>query len=179
MRPAVRLGLVIGAQLLVLASLLGLKAYTAATTTTIVLETRETRPLDLAETRQRIPYAIGDINRDGGLWDDDAWGTVYVELAKNVLRGTWEVVRVHDGREHSAGGTVIIRGDTDYIEGATRAGEVIHLDIERVRIATRDAGRLPDGNAHVIDVEVKVDRFGNATPLRFIIDGEPYALERW
>ena len=51
------------------------------------------------------------------------------------------------------------------------------LSVERQLAAEwRFLSELGDG--HVVAVEVKVDRWGNAVPRRFYVDGEPFPLER-
>jgi uncharacterized membrane-anchored protein len=90
-------------------------------------------------------------------------------------------------RERAFDGTVLLRGDAggffDDNLGTwrpTSGGAIrVHYDIEQIFVPEGSAAALPTGSGHVVAVRVKVDRFGDAAPQHFVVDGEPFDLKRW
>jgi hypothetical protein len=91
---------------------------------------------------------------------------------------------VHGGREHAFAGSVLLRGDIERYYGSDEGRLPIdntirvHYGIEQIFVPEGSGGDLPSGREHVIAVELKVDRFGNAVPRRFLVDGQPFDLRR-
>lgn len=182
MKPLTKLAIVVAFHMAVLLSIVGFKAYASLTTDLVVLGTTTDEPARLVSDDgrdvPRVVYDIALIDRYGPLWDEDAWDTVYVEIREGD-DGLWVPVRVHAGRQRDQDGTHLIRGDMVWI-GEDRYGAVeeLRLGIEDVYIPVSAGASVPEGDGHVVAVEVELDRFGNPTPKRFLIDGEPFPLAR-
>jgi hypothetical protein len=85
---------------------------------------------------------------------------------------------LHDDRDYSFEGTVLIKGENWRPYGSPDVATYdLHFGIEDVYIA-KGAPGVPSGSGHVVALEVRVDRFGESTPKRFLIDGQPFALKR-
>lgn len=185
MTPLTKIAMVIGSQLLVLAAILGFKAYTALDTQTVVLMTRVDEPSTLVSEDgsnvRQVAFAVEYIPRNSSLWDDEAYDDdVYIEIAESAA-DTWEVVRILGDRDRTRDGTVILRAQREYGRydpSATDASSTLRVEFRDIYIPSRAASDVPDGDGYRVAVELSVDRFGNATPQRFIIDGEPVALAR-
>jgi uncharacterized membrane-anchored protein len=177
--PAKKLLIIVGIQCLVLLSVIGFKQYTIWTGETVLLKTTPIDPRDLLRGDLiQVQYEISRLKRADVEWDDApicCYGTLYVELEKQD-DGYWKAVAVHGMRRHSHDGTVLIKGE---IQGEYElATAEIQYGIEQIFIPEGSGGELPSGRDHVIAVEVKVDRFGNAVPRRFFVDGQPFELRR-
>lgn len=184
MTPLVKIALVVGAQLLVLAGILGFKAYTTIDTQTVLLMTRVDEPSTLvSDDGLRVPRVTFDVEyvpRFGAIWDDNAYDTIYVEVASRDGR-VWDAVRVSGERDRTRDGSAILRADGDYRyyqPGEMPTEATLKLEIGDIYIPRSAAADVPAGGGHDVAVEVEVDRFGNATPKRFVIDGEPVPLRR-
>jgi uncharacterized membrane-anchored protein len=176
MKPIVKLVLVVGVQVLLLLSLIGFKQYTVWTGETVLLKVQPVDPRDLLRGDYiDVRYEISTIYLDEVAGDDDVSGRVYVELREDA-DGYWQAVAVHDRRERSFDGTVLIEGDVN----SYRYDQRIDVDygIEQVFIPEGSGSQLPFGDGHIVAVEVKVDRWGNAVPRQFSVDGEPFPLKR-
>lgn len=173
-----KLLIVVGVQFLVLLSVLAFKQYTVWTGETVLLKTTPVDPRDLMRGDfVAVRYEISTIDR-AKVADDYKYptGPVYVEL-KRGADGYWNAVAVHTERERSYDGTVLIKGHVEDQYMATSTLN-IHYGIEQVFVPEGSGGDLPSGSGHTIAVEVKVDRFGNAVPRRFFVDGQPFDLKR-
>jgi uncharacterized membrane-anchored protein len=186
--PAKKLLIIVGIQFLVLLSVIGFKQYTTWTGEIVLLKTTPIDPRDLLRGDfVAVEYQISTIDLDK-VAQDDAYGgpyggTVYVELQRGD-DGYWDAVAVHGGRGHAFAGTVLLRGDIERYYGSDE-GRLpsdntirIHYGIEQIFVPEGSGGDLPSGREHVIAVELKVDRFGNAVPRRFFVDGQPFDLRR-
>ncbi len=184
--PAKKLLIIVAVQLLVLLSVIGFKQYVIWTSETILLKTTvtDTRNLlsgDFAE----ISYAISTIDLDEVAGDDQYGGEVFVELQRGD-DGYWFAVAVHGRGERTFDGTVLVRGDAggffdDALGGwrPTSSGVIrVRYDIEQIFVPEGSAAALPTGSGHVVAVQVRVDRFGDAVPEHFVVDDEPFALKR-
>ena len=176
--PAKKLLIVIAIQFLVLFSVIGFKQYTIWTGETVVLKTIPVDPRDLLRgdyVQVRYEISILDL---GALAGDDVYGgSVYVELQKGD-DGYWKAVAIHYDHERSYAGTVLIKGDATYY-GPGSSGRInVSYGIEQVFVPEGSGDDLPSGRTHTVAVEVKVDRFGNAVPRRFLVDGQPFDLSR-
>jgi len=180
MTPGRKLLIVVAVQFLVLLSVLAFKQYTVLTGETVLLKTTPVDPRDLVRGDfVAVQYEISTVDRD--LVTDEykyPSGPVYVELQRGS-DGYWDAVAVHTGREHSYDGTVLIKGHVvETYQPASMSTIDIRYGIEQVFVPEGSGGDLPSGSGHTIAVEVKVDRFGNAVPRRFFVDGQPFDLKR-
>jgi uncharacterized membrane-anchored protein len=174
-----KLLIVAAIQFAILLSLIAVKQYAIWTATTVLLRTAPLDPRDLMREDNALRYEISTIDRSTVTGDQypyaDAYGDVYVELQRGD-DGYWGAVAIHDDRTHSYPDTVIIKGElrTGYSGGPLQ----MHYGIEQVFIPEGSGSQLPTGTGHTVAVEVKVDRFGNAVPRRFLVDGQPFDLKR-
>lgn len=182
--PAKKLLIIVGIQFLVLLSVIGFKQYTIWTSETVLLKTTPMDPRDLLRGDSvAVSYQISAIDLDKVAGEDAYGGTIYVELQRGD-DGYWDAVAVHGQREHSFPGTVLLRGDVESYYGPydgplPRDDTIrVHYGIEQIFVPEGSRGDLPPGADHVIAVEAKVDRFGNAVPRRFFVDGQPVDLRR-
>ncbi len=177
MKPLTKIAIVAAVQLLVLLSVLGFKQYTVWTGETVLLEVAPLDPRDpFRGDYVTVRYDISNLDRSELTGDDYPSDTVYVELRERG-DGLWHAVAIHDDREHSFDGTVLIKGDIDY---GRFGGNTLTIDygIEEIFIPEGSGGQIPFGSDHVVAVKVKVDRFGNAVTRSFVVDGEPFDLKR-
>ncbi len=179
MTPGRKLLAIVALQFLILLSVIGFKQYTIWTSETVVLKTTPIDPRDLLRGDfVSVSYEISTIDLDKVAGDDQYGGQIYVELQRGD-DGYWHAVAVHGPREHSFDGTVLLRG---YVEGTfapASTGTIrVHYGIEQVFVPEGSGGDLPAGRDHTVAVEMKVDRFGNAVPRRFLVDGQPFDLRR-
>jgi|CXWL01.1.fsa_nt_gi uncharacterized membrane-anchored protein len=177
-RPLTRLIAVVALQALILLSILAFKQYTVWTSETILLRLDTTNPQTLVG-RGSMParYDISRVDTRELPGDDEFAINIYVELQEGA-DGIWEPVAVHDNRDHSFEGTVLIKGENQYAYGSLNVATYdLHYGIENVYIAEEATG-IPSGSGHIVALEVRVDRFGNAVPKRFLIDGQPFGLKR-
>lgn len=183
--PAKKLLIIVAVQLLVLLSVIGFKQYVIWTSETILLRIASNDPRILARN-SFVSYEISTIDLDDVAGDDQYGGEVFVELQRGD-DGYWVAVAVHGRRERTLDGTVLLRGDAggffDDALGAwrpTSSGVMrVRYDIERIFVPESGAAALPSGSGHVVAVQVRVDRFGDAVPEHFVVDGEPFDLKRW
>ena len=183
MSPAKKLAIVIAIQLLLLFSVLGFKQYTVWTGETVLLKVQPIDPRNLLRSNNAaVRYEISSISPSDVVWDQDAprccEAPVYVELARQD-DGYWKAIAVHGGRDHMRDGTVLIRGEVQNVYYAPGSQPVqITYGIEQIFIPEGSASELPAGTGHTVAVAVKVDRFGNAVPRYFVVDGVRFDLER-
>jgi uncharacterized membrane-anchored protein len=184
-----KLLIVVGVQFLVLLSVIGFKQYTVWTSDTVLLKTA---PIDphalLGGDSVHIRYEISSVERslfvDGeaypGLFvEGEAYPgqEVFVELQKGA-DGYWSVVAVHPHQESSYDGTVLLKARVESYPYVGSTPVTLHYGIEQVFVPEGSGAGLPSGSGHTVAVEVRVDRFGHAVPLRFFVDGQPFDLKR-
>jgi uncharacterized membrane-anchored protein len=176
--PAKKLAIVVAIQFLILLSVIGFKQYTIWTSETVLLKTTPVDPRDLLRSDfVRVQYDISTIDLDKVAGDDQYGGSVYVELQRGD-DGYWSAVALHGRREHSFDGTVLIEGDAAFYGPGGGSRITVTYGIEQVFVPEGAGDALPSGRNHTVAVEVKVDRFGNAVPRRFFVDGQPFDLSR-
>jgi uncharacterized membrane-anchored protein len=176
--PAKKLAIVIAVQFLILLSVIGFKQYTIWTAETVLLKTTPVDPRDLLRGDiVRVQYEISTIDLNEIAGDDQYGGTVYIELQRGD-DGYWHAMALHDRRERSFDGTVLIKGDATYYGPGGGSRITVNYGIEQVYVPAGRGADLPSGRSHTVAVEVKVDRFGNAVPRRFFVDGQPFDLSR-
>ncbi len=187
MTPLRKLAIVVAVQLLILFGVLGFKQYTILTGTTVLLKVQPIDPRDLLRgDYATVRYDISRLSPDDVAWDQDAPrccnAPVYVELQRRD-DGYWTAIAVHGDRHHTRDGTVVIKGHSqgpNYGDryGTTSSPIEIRYGIEQIFIPEGSGVDIPSGSGHTVAVEVKVDRFGNAVPRHFVIDGVPAGLKR-
>ncbi len=181
-------------------SVLGFKQYTVWTGETVLLKVQPIDPHDLLRGDfATVEYEISRLDPASIAWDESAGRCcgmpLYVELQQQD-DGYWKAIAAHDGRTHTRDGTVLIRGKAqgDYYNYPERTGTgpagafdqptqlpsvvFIRYGIEDIFVPEGSASQLPTGRDHTIAVEAKVDRFGNATPRHFVVDGARLDLRR-
>jgi len=178
-RPLPRLIAVVGLQFLVLLSIIAFKQYTVATADKVVLATTITNPSTLVggDHFNTVEYEISvlDPARLEGENPEDLSDKVYVELAETDT-GVWEAVAIHDDHERMSSGTVLIAARIEYVTSYPNDEVRLHYGIEDIYIPESAAESVPSGSGHEVHVEVRIDRFGHADALRFVIDGVPVDL---
>lgn len=185
MSPARKLAIVVAIQLLVLFGVLGFKQYTVLTGDTVLLKAQPIDPRELAgATAGAVRFDISRLSPAAVAWDNDAPrccnAPVYVELQRQA-DGYWTAVAVHGDNRHTRAGTVVIKGtvgSTYAPYGGALQPVEIRYGIEQIFIPEGSAANIPSGTGHTVAVAVKVDRFGNAVPLHFVIDGNSAGLKR-
>ena len=182
--PAKKLLIIVGIQFLVLLSVIGFKQYAVWTGETVLLKTTPSTRATccavtswLLNTRSRRSISI----RSRKTTPTAADGLCRAQRGDD---GYWDAVAMHGRRRHAFAGTVLLRGDIERYygsdEGRLPSDNIIrvHYGIEQIFVPEGSGGDLPSGREHVIAVELKVDRFGNAVPRRFFVDGQPFDLRR-
>ncbi len=182
MTPAKKLAIVVALQFLVLLSVLGFKQYTVRTSDTVLLKLAPADARDLLRDDVPVEYEISLIEPASIAWDEEAGRCcemeLYVELQKQE-DGYWKAIAAHNRRTHTRDGTVLIRGKAqgDFYDYPPQT-VTIRYGIEDIFVPEGSASQLPTGGDHTIGVELKIDRFGNATPRHFVVDGQPVKLKR-
>lgn len=175
MKPLTRILIVAGIQFLILFSIIGFKQYTVWTGESVLLRTAPVDPRDLLRGDFiRVRYEISTLDPRALAGDPYPYDEVYVELREGSDQ-YWQAVAIHEERERSFDDTVLIKGE---VVSTSPSALDIEYGIEQVFIPAGSGDQLPSGPDHIVAVEVKVDRFGNAVPRRFFVDGEPFELER-
>jgi uncharacterized membrane-anchored protein len=177
MKPLTKIAIVAAVQLLVLLSVLGFKQYTLWTGETVLLEVAPLDPRDpFRGDYVTVRYEISRIDTAELLAGDRyPSGGVYVELREGD-DGLFHAVAVHEDRERSFDGTVLIKGCVDY--GGQSGSLTVDYGIEQIFIPEGSGEQIPFGGDHVVAVKVKVDRFGNPVARGLLVDGQPLKLER-
>ena len=187
MSRARKIAIVAGLQVLVLLSILAFGQWTVWTADTVQLRLASPSDPQQLDRPPPIEYEISTLDlsaiapqlfADSGGVQKHLGEEVYVELARRD-DGTWGAVGVHEGRHHSRDGTALIRGRLAYYaDVASHEVRVMYDSIDFVIASESTLARMPSGSGHDIRVEARVNRFGHATPLRFVVDGQRYPLER-
>ncbi|HEY8173614.1 MAG TPA: GDYXXLXY domain-containing protein [Dehalococcoidia bacterium] len=178
MTPLRKLGIVVAVQLAVLFSVIAFKQYTVWTGETVLLKVQPVDPRDpFRGDYTTVRYEISNLSselvyRDGGGID----GSAFIELREGD-DGYWRAVAVHDNRERDFDDSVIVKGKPDYSRFNRDTISFVY-GIEELFIPEGSGNQLPFGPDHTIAVAIKVDRFGNAIPRYFVVDGERLELQR-
>jgi len=177
-RPLPKLIAVVAFQMLILLSVLGFREYTLLTRDTVLLTLQTTNPQSIAGSDSGfVRFEISTVDVAALPGDDEFMHYIYVELGERS-DGTWQPLALHDRRDRSYDNTVLIKGEYSYYGGSPgRARYTLVYGIEDVYVPDDAAASLPSGSGHTIAVEVKVDRFGQSEPVRFVVDGQPFPLE--
>src|SRR3990172_261425 len=177
-RPLPKLIAVVGLQVLILLSVIGFRQYTLMTRDTVLLVLQTTDPQAIAGPDSApVRYEISTVDVSTLPGDDEFMHSIYVELGETE-DGTWQPPALHGTRHRSYDNTAMIKGDYIYAGGSLgRQRYTVVYGIEDVYVPDDAAASLPSGSGHTIAVEVKVDRYGQPDPVRFLIDGQPFELE--
>jgi uncharacterized membrane-anchored protein len=178
-RPYVRLAAVVALQALILLSVIAFKQYTIWTGETVLLRTVPVDPRDpLRGDYAVVRYEISQLDSRDLAGDEYVEGDVYVELQEGD-DGYWHAVAIHEDRERSFGGTVLIKGEITSVSHL-RAYRIYDVEygIEQVFIPEGSGAVIPFPGEDDVAVAVKVDRFGNAVPRHFVVNGEELPLRR-
>ena len=177
MKPIVKIAIVGGVQVLLLLSLIGFKQYTIWTGETVLLKVQPVDPRDLLRGDYvTVQYEISNLDTDRLAGDDDVYERIYVELQEED-DGYWSAVAVHDRRQRTFDNTVLIDGEV-WSAGFDDGSRNVRYGIEDIFIPEGSGSQLPFGDDHVVAVGVSIDRWGNAIPREFFVDGEPFPLKR-
>ncbi len=184
-KPAARLTAIALIQITILLSILAFKQYTVWTSDTVLLRVGQLVPIEVQSGDYvTARYEISSVDSLGRNRDGEAfYGTVYVELTESA-DGYWRAEAIHDRRDRDDDKNVLISGDVGYpyydpgVQIIDYATYEISYDIEWLFVASDDAGSPPTAAASGIAVEVRLDRFGNAEPLRLFVDGRAYDVEK-
>ena len=102
---------------------------------------------------------------------------MYVELREGE-DGIWDAVALHDERRREFEGTVLLKGDAEYVRRPNGDGQRVEYGIEELFIPEGSGRDIPWERREDIAVEVKVDRFGNAVLRHLLVGGEKLDLKR-
>lgn len=182
MKPAYRLALVVVLQTLALVAMVGMKQWTLAKGTPVVLETRPIDPRSLFRGDYvRLGYAIGRLD-PAVLEGDDQFRRherIYVLLRRH--EPYWQPVSLHRERPDPADGQVVIKGEVeyqycdggaDYCHGEPNWIEV-RYGVENYFVPEGEGLELErprDGEK--ISILLAVDERGNAGIKAVLVDGE-------
>jgi hypothetical protein len=163
---------IVALQIVVLLGIAGFHAYARQTADTVVIGVETGDPQRLMTGA--VPLEISRVSAPNLPGDDAFGGDVYVELGRGG-DGLWHAVALHDGHDAMFDGTVLIRGKVhgaSYVAGGPRY--YVRYGFEDARPA--DPASLPAGSGHSIALVLDLDRFGNAYPQRYEIDGAQFGL---
>ena len=185
-----RLGLAIAVilQSLALVGMVGIKQWTLATGTPVLLETEPVDPRSLFRGDYvRLAYGIGTLNlaEIGGDDDFEVHDPVHVLLRPGDRY--WEAVSLHRSRPEVPSRQVAIKGRVDYIgwnfigedSAPIETGITIRYGIENYFVPEGTGGDLerpPEGEE--ISIQVAVDRYGNAGIKAVLVNDEVRYEER-
>ncbi|MFQ5953689.1 MAG: GDYXXLXY domain-containing protein [Kiloniellales bacterium] len=181
MRLALGLVAIAVLQSAVLVAMIGVKQWTLATGTPVLLETEPVDPRSLFRGDYvRLNYAIGRL--EPGELDDQAseiefeYGdTVYVLLRKG--EPYWEPVSIHRERPPASPDHVAIKGEVVPTWGRWTPIS-IRYGIENYFIPEGEGRELErPTQGEEVSVLVAVDRFGNAGIKAVLVNGEPRYVE--
>jgi uncharacterized membrane-anchored protein len=168
-----KLAIAVAVQLVIIGGVLGFKQYTIWTGETVRLAVGPYDPRDpFRGDYVTLSYDISVIEPGELIGQNNAYGDVYVELREGA-DGVWDTVAIHDEREREFEGTVLLKGEADYRGTGTIR---IEYGIEEVFIPEGSGRDIPWRED--LQVEVKVDRFGNAVLRHLLVDGEKLDLKR-
>ncbi|MPY75699.1 MAG: hypothetical protein GEU87_15720 [Alphaproteobacteria bacterium] len=171
---SVRLGLIVAValQTIALIAIVGVKQWTLATGTPVLLETQPVDPRSLFRGDYVIlRYAINRL--DAGLPGMPGvfkpGETLYVTLREDAP--FWKPVSVHSARPEPQPGAVVIKGEIRYDARGVKAVEM-RYGIEEYFVPEGEGREIErprrDGKVSIL---VAVDRFGNAGIKAVLIDG--------
>lgn len=182
-----RLGLVVLLQSTALIVMIGMKQYTLATGTPIVLKTAPIDPRSLfSGDYVRLNYDISRLQpaQLGGDRDFARGDSVYVALTRQG--DYWVPVALHRNPPEAAAGRVVIKGKVEYVEHGGPQG----ADQSRTALNIRygiESYFVPEGEGRalerphpdeVISIRVVVDRYGNAGIKAVLVNGKERYVEK-
>ena len=170
----------LGAQLLLLTAMIGLKSYTLAEGTPVVLKTAPVDPWDLFRGDYvRLNYEISSLDSGlapGGGRDLRRNQTVYVLLKRG--QPFWQAVAIRTDRPPASPDEVALKGRVSYVYP------------DRILLQYGlESYYLPEGRGRELEeklrpphpadiaVEVAVDAFGNSAILHLLVNGQIFTPE--
>jgi len=178
-----RVLLILVLQTIVLGGMVGMKQWTLATGTPVLLKTEPIDPRSLFRGDYvQLNYAISRLELDdvGGDAAFARHDPIYVVLRQGEQY--WEPRAVHRAYPPASEDEVVIRGEvTDIFElmldpstGESRTGTSVFVryGIENYFVPEGEGRALERPDAGVIDIQVVVDSAGNAAIKQVLVDGE-------
>ncbi len=184
-----RLVVVVLLQTLMLLAMIGMRQWTLATGTPVILETQPVDPRSLfSGDYVRLNYKVSDLSLEA-LAGDQIFkrnDTIFVVLAPEG--GYWKAVSVHQTRPPNSAGQPVIRGKVEYTSDMTwdptqnRALQGTRL---HVKYGIEDYF-VQEGRGHalerprseqIVSIQIAVDRFGNAGIKAVLVNGQPAYVE--
>jgi uncharacterized membrane-anchored protein len=185
----VRLFVVAMVQTLILVAMVGVRQFTLATGTPVVLETQPIDPRSLfSGDYVRLNYKVSDLRLDE-LAGDKTFkrnDPVYVVLAPDG--DFWKAVSVHRIRPSYAIEQAVIKGNVEYVGDSiwdparNKSVQANHLHVNYgiedyfVQEGTGHALERPPRDEK-ISIQIAVDRFGNAGIQAVLVNGQPKYVE--
>jgi uncharacterized membrane-anchored protein len=189
MSRGARIGIVVLIQTLVLCGMVGMRQWTLATGTPVVLETQPVDPRSLfSGDYVRLGYTVSALRLDGLAGDKDFKrnDTVFVTLVPDGA--FWKPVSVHRNRPDAPAGQVVLKGRVQYVaesiwdREANKMVDARHVQVTYgiedyfVQEGTGRALERPPADEKV-SIQVAVDRFGNAGIKAVLVNGQPRYTE--
>lgn len=169
--------LAVSIQIIVLLTMIGLKWYTLAYGTKILLKTQPVDPWDFFRGDYvTLNYEINRLNlkvlpHDAGPYKRNQ--TVYVKLQQ--VGKYWEARSVH--RQPPADGSLFIRGTVQYHENFDNINTlVINYGIDSYYVPQHQGRKIETAKV-LPDVEVSVDRWGNSALSRIYVEEKEVKFE--
>lgn len=190
MRLSLRIAIIVAVQTAVLLVMVGLRQWTLATGTPVVLETQPIDPRSLfSGDYVRLNYKVSDLKL-GELAGDKEFrrgDKAYVVLKRG--EDYWTAVSVHRERVSAAEGQVVLKGRVETVADRMwdrqlrKWSEGKHMSvrygIEEYFVPEgegRDLERPKPGEK--VEIEIAVDRYGNAGIRAVLVNGKPRYVER-
>jgi uncharacterized membrane-anchored protein len=186
---ALRIGIVVLVQTLILAGMIGMRQWTLNTGTPIVLETQPVDPRSLfSGDYVRLGYTISDLKLEDLAGDKEFKrnDTLFVVLAP--AGEYWKAVSVHRSRPDIGPDQVMIKGRVEYLAymlwdpAQNKSLQVRHIRARYgvedyfVQEGTGGALQRPEPGEKV-SILVAVDRFGNAGIKAVLVNGQARHVE--
>ncbi len=174
MRPAIGIALAVALQTAALVAMIGVKQWTLATGTPVLLEIVPIDPRSLFRGDYvDLSYAIGRLELDALGGDDDfAEGdTIHVLLREGETY--WEPVSAHRERPTVPSGQVAIEGEVVADRSPAGAGIFVRYGIETYFIPEGEGRELErPGDDRTVSILAAVDRYGGAGIKAVFVNGE-------
>jgi uncharacterized membrane-anchored protein len=181
MRPSLRLALIVALQTLALAAMVGMKQWTLAKGTPIVLETRPIDPRSLFRGDYvRLGYTIGCLDPAALEGDDEfqVHDRVHVLLRRD--EPYWQPVSLHREPPVVADGHVAIKGEVEnFYCNSSSAQIAVRYGIENYFVPEGEGLELErPRDGETVSILLAVDDRGNAGIKAVLVNGEVRYEER-
>jgi len=174
MRPAVGIALAVALQTAALVAMIGVKQWTLATGTPVLLEIVPIDPRSLFRGDYvDLSYAIGRLDLDA-LGGDDGFeegDTIYVLLRDG--EPYWEPVSAHRERPPAPAGEVAIEGEVVMVRQDQNPRTFVRYGIETYFIPEGEGRELErPGRDKTVSILAAIDRYGGAGIKAVFVNGE-------